>query len=413
MVETIYTSQTPASTSNDAHSPRAFGQDFQAAVAGSISAIRLYVPGPTRPTTVDVALFDPSVSTVVAMATGTGSPGANGWFSVALTSAQAISASHTYTAVAWISLGAGSAQPDYGFTGGLFASNLVNGNLTGLAHLSRFENDIPGGLIYPTNTTDFGFFVDVEFTAAAPGSVTPDGISVPVTLGSPTVSETFSVTPTGITAPVTLGAPTVSMTVSPDGITVPLTLGSPAVSGAPAPLGTDLVQPIAEALLNCLCTTAASAEGAPQHCCYRVGTEPAFDADLFGDLCCEGLAYVQMGEIRPSRIAPEEDVDRQAAGCGILSWIVNFRVGIVRCVPTGGPNGEMPSCIDWNVAAAQNFVDAHVLRVVSCCFINAVTELNHMLGMSVVISRQTQGGVQGGCIERYFTVDVQFPNCDC
>lgn len=272
----------------------------------------------------------------------------------------------------------------------------------------------------PFTVTPTGITVPV--TLGAPtitdGSmtVTPNGITVPVTLGAPTLSESFSVSPDGITVPITLGAPTVtdgSMTVTPDGITVPITLGSPAVSGAENPLSGDLVHPLAALLLQCLCDTTQRADNPPQHCCYRVGPEVPFDADQFEDLCCEGLAYVTMGDIYPSTSSfPDQDIIRQTT-CGIRSWAVTFRIGIVRCVPVGGEDGRMPSCDEWNAAAEQGFVDAQVLRATACCFINAMPNLPLMRGMSVVVNRITTTTPQGGCIERYVTFDVQIPNCDC
>lgn len=182
-----------------------------------------------------------------------------------------------------------------------------------------------------------------------------------------------------------------------------------------SPLTGDLVQPLAQALLDCLCATVALAPNPPAHCCFRVGNEVAHDADLFGDLCCEGLGYVTLGDIYPSTDSfPEQDIIRQAISrCGIASWAVSLKVGIVRCAPVGGPNGEMPSCIDWNTAATQNFSDAQVLRSVACCFINQITTMPIMNGMSVVVNRQIQSTPQGGCVERYLTIDVQIPNCDC
>jgi hypothetical protein len=33
--------------------------------------------------------------------------------------------------------------------------------------------------------------------------------------------------------------------------------------------------------------------------------------------------------------------------------------------------------------------------------------------MSIVIDRQIQGNPSGGCVERFMTLTVQFPNCDC
>jgi hypothetical protein len=178
-------------------------------------------------------------------------------------------------------------------------------------------------------------------------------------------------------------------------------------------LSSDPVKPMAELLLDCLCTVTGQLANAPGNCCLRIGSEIPADVDLFTDLCCEGLGYVSIGDIFVSDVFPGEDSTRQAAGCGIVSWGVNLRVGIMRCAPAGGPNGEMPSCADWTEAALQNFVDAQALRATACCFLSALPDLPNMSGMSVVVGRQIQANPSGGCVERYMTLDVQFPNCDC
>lgn len=249
-------------------------------------------------------------------------------------------------------------------------------------------------------------------------AIAPSGISVPLTLGAPTLGETFAVAPNGLTVPLTLGAPTLTdgaMTISPSGIDVPLTLGAPAVSGAPNPLSGDLVPQIAALLLDCLCAASQRAANPPAHCCYRVGSNIAQDMDQFGDLCCEGLIYVSLGDIYPSvNEFPDQDIRRQAdSRCGIVSWGVDLKMGILRCIPVGGPDGSMPSCDEWNAAAAQNMVDAQVLRAASCCFIAGLPNLDQMTGMSVVVNRQTQLDPGGGCVERAVTFNVQIPNCDC
>jgi hypothetical protein len=174
---------------------------------------------------------------------------------------------------------------------------------------------------------------------------------------------------------------------------------------------------MAAALLDCLCANVAGLTDPPQHCCYRVGTEIAHDLGPVNDLCCEGLAYVALGDTYPSSASfPEQDIVRQAeAACAPPTWAQSFRVGIVRCVPVVGADGvSPPSCADWNLAAAQNFEDSWALRRTACCFRTWVrARTDALLGMAVVIERQVQTNPLGGCVERYFTIAVQFPNCDC
>lgn len=175
-----------------------------------------------------------------------------------------------------------------------------------------------------------------------------------------------------------------------------------------------LVQPMAEALLACLCAAVQEQENPPLNCCLRVGTEVVADMDAIRDLCCEGLAYVSLGDQWVSvNSFPEQDIVRQAnSRCGIGAWGIEFKIGIMRCIPVGG-NDTMPTCDDWTAAALNNFADAKSLRRTACCFISYVREAPLLEGMSIVINRQTQGQPQGGCIERSMTISAQIPNCDC
>lgn len=174
------------------------------------------------------------------------------------------------------------------------------------------------------------------------------------------------------------------------------------------------VQAALEALYTCLCGAVQEHPTPPQHCCYRIGSEVAFDADLYTDLCCEGLAYVLLGDMWPSSNSfPEMDQVRQAnSRCRIDAWAVELRMGIVRCAPAGTET-TMPTCDNWAAAAATNRLDAWVLRRAACCFREAIPTIALLDGFSVVVGRQVQGSIQGGCAERYVTVQVQVPNCDC
>jgi hypothetical protein len=131
-------------------------------------------------------------------------------------------------------------------------------------------------------------------------------------------------------------------------------------------------------------------------------------------MCCEGIAYVSLGDTYPSSASfPEQDIVRQAdAVCSPPSWAQIFKAGIIRCVPTG--DEDPPTCDDWNAAFTQNIYDGLSLRRAQCCFRSYVTSNDDLfLGMSVVMERQVQGSPLGGCVERYFTIAVQIPNCDC
>jgi hypothetical protein len=179
----------------------------------------------------------------------------------------------------------------------------------------------------------------------------------------------------------------------------------------------DPVVELYEAALACLCAAVAENPNPPAHCAPRVGPEIAYDMGQYTDYCCEGLAYISLGDTWASSASfPEQDIVRQAdAVCPPATWAQDFKLGIIRCSPTGDPeNGEPPTDADWLAAATQNLVDAQSLRVAACCFRNfVISNVGLYTGMSVVINRQTQVTPNGGCVERYVTITVQFPNLDC
>lgn len=84
-------------------------------------------------------------------------------------------------------------------------------------------------------------------------TVAPDSLSVPVSLGQPTVSQSFTIAPNGLSVPVTLGQPTLEMAqpsfaCAPDSLSVPVTLGEPELSfTAPAGSWTQLSSIVREA----------------------------------------------------------------------------------------------------------------------------------------------------------------------
>lgn len=171
-----------------------------------------------------------------------------------------------------------------------------------------------------------------------------------------------------------------------------------------------------------LCLTAAVTgnPNPPANMCRRLDLQVAHDADLYDDLCCEGLGYVSFGDIAPSwgDDFPGPAVAQQLArdSCGIPSWAVEIRMGLVRCI-SSGTSTTMPSCATWTAESRQQADDAQALRAASCCLRNLIVADADMpgpfWGMSAVIGLQSQTQIQGGCVERNVTITVQMPNCDC
>lgn len=182
-------------------------------------------------------------------------------------------------------------------------------------------------------------------------------------------------------------------------------------------MAVDLVPTVAAVLKSCLCEAFALNPAPPLFCCYRLPGEVAMDMDINRDLCCDGLAYVQVGDMWVSSNSfPEQDIVRQAqAKCGPPSWGFDLKFGILRCVPVvGETENDFPTCAQWDAAAAQQMADSASLRQAACCFRNAFLALSgQYVGMSVVIGRMGGGSPQGGCSDRFMAAQVQIPTvCD-
>lgn len=166
--------------------------------------------------------------------------------------------------------------------------------------------------------------------------------------------------------------------------------------------------------LECLCNNVSAIPNPPAICCFRVGTEIIHDAGFSIDQCCEGIAYVALGDAFPSSQSfPEQDIVRQSESqCKPPTWGLYLKVGLIRCIPVGGI--EPLDCAGWNAAALQNIYDTTALLRTSCCIRDYVIHQEaRFLGMSAVIDRHVQGNPLGGCIERSFTMPIQIPNCEC
>lgn len=175
----------------------------------------------------------------------------------------------------------------------------------------------------------------------------------------------------------------------------------------------DLTVTIADKMLACMCAAVAERANPPAVCNLRMGVESVMDMDQISDLCCQGLAYVLPGDQFPSFQFPNQDITRQAdVNCGIVSWGIEFRAGIMRCAPSGGPNGEMPTNDDWTSAAWQSLLDATSLRRFACCVPPTLRQLPDLDGLSIIAGRIQQGPIQGGCVERYITMQIQISG-DC
>ena len=106
------------------------------------------------------------------------------------------------------------------FSGG----SITRSGITGVQ--SRFGS--PGTA--PASTSTAAYFVDIDFTPSGTGAA-PNGLAVPVALGSPTVGA-VGVSPAGLAVSASLGSPVVAVnrSAAPSGLAVAVTLGQPSTA---------------------------------------------------------------------------------------------------------------------------------------------------------------------------------------
>ncbi|MEU1761675.1 hypothetical protein [Micromonospora sp. NPDC005652] len=122
-------------------------------------------------------------------------------------------------------------------TAGSYGGETVTSDITGSVIGLLLE--VTAANVDETVTPD-GLTVPVALGSPAASwatTATPDGVAVAVEVGEPEVTWAAPAAPDGLSVPVQLGEPTASWTaaVTPDGITVPVQLGAPDVDGPETP----------------------------------------------------------------------------------------------------------------------------------------------------------------------------------
>lgn len=174
----------------------------------------------------------------------------------------------------------------------------------------------------------------------------------------------------------------------------------------------DPVFPIAESLLECLCSLLPQTlRGAVCSCCVYPGTEAPMDAccecRLPDGTAAEGQAWIVRGEQR--RIAGGlQDVatgeDRCANG-----WAVDFTMGVYRCAAVLDAAGDAPTCdqIEENAKALASD-EAALRETIICCFPLLLEELG---GGRYLVGGINQITPNGGCMGTTMDVTVEFSDC--
>jgi hypothetical protein len=165
-----------------------------------------------------------------------------------------------------------------------------------------------------------------------------------------------------------------------------------------APPATVIIPAIAPALValrDCLCNELVTTGGGDV-CWCGVWT----GADLSWEFCeqCDdgkcGMAYVRLATVYPYAIFPVPVVDLTC----INPLAYQIEMGVVRCFPTMGPDGELPDADAITDAAVTALVDmAAMYRALTCCGQQVAPEAYQPVGPS--------GGCSGGFWTAYVTPD--------
>lgn len=217
----LFTGQTPAITDASDGAPGiTTATTVRFAQSGTVTGIRFYATATVGGTytaelyQVTAADVPTPAGTLLASKVAGATPAGGTWNTILFDTPVSVTTATLYRAA--LHSGAGR----YVATLSFFGSDLVNGDITADAN-----GDDPVGLgtlrngtfaisatagAYPGGGGGTCYFVDVEFTAGAGGTITPGSIALGVAVGQPAVTATLTVAPDSIRLAAATGQPTVT-----------------------------------------------------------------------------------------------------------------------------------------------------------------------------------------------------------
>lgn len=176
-----------------------------------------------------------------------------------------------------------------------------------------------------------------------------------------------------------------------------------------------MVMPIALNAHACLVTEVGKLAFPPSSVHIRPGAifTPLADQTEIGDECCNGIAWVRLGQQVPTGAHwPDQLTDVDPPARGVPSdYAVQIELGIIRCVPTHSnlpaQNGQIPTAAQWLQSAQEFADDAAALRRTVCC-------LQVLYGTDAVLAGViTPLQNEGNCGGQTVLIQVRAPACDC
>jgi hypothetical protein len=251
------------------------------------------------------------------------------------------------------------------------------------------------------NGADERYMLVATFTAAV-DTISPDGITLPIVLGEPALSDG-------------------SMTIIPDGVTVPILFGAPTISGAtyvPPSVTVNLAMPgfativtgVGACIVDALDQTPA---GAPCRQCLLLPTQQIPWDNCGCDSTCDGQVALAIRQVYGADKFPTPVTGVTWAKCTPRWWVARVVVSVTRCVPPMDDTGNPPSCAASLAAAIILENDRTAVRqAIACCLQGLHVDFPATLG-AWLLEPSVTVGEQGGCAgsETEFLIGVQA--CPC
>lgn len=156
-------------------------------------------------------------------------------------------------------------------------------------------------------------------------------------------------------------------------------------------------------LLACLMSAVESQDNPPKNIQFLPGQQAGEDISIYGDLCCEGTAFVRMATTYPSFQAfPAPDTE--AIPCQDQAMALNYEMGIMRCAP-GGSIEFMPTAANWQAAYEQSMIDQRSLFKAACCY------AGYYDMDAILFGAWVPNGPQGGCLMGSINITHQVVGC--
>lgn len=173
----------------------------------------------------------------------------------------------------------------------------------------------------------------------------------------------------------------------------------------------DRVLPTANIVLEALCDMLTAYEVPPVECCIGFGEHPPQDDCCIGEQPdplpdLDGQAWITIGDTYPVSTFPArlETVER----CPRTEMAQQYVVGVYRCAPVMGENGEPPSCEELDAAAFRQTQDAQIIRKAIRCAMAAMPRTRYLLTTGSPLPPR------GGCMGYAQTLLVALDDCnDC